>query len=192
MDRRLLVDTAAARRAKHRLQRAISLSLIGFPLWFCVGASISLMAQSRGGLPRPSGAGGAVRPAVAHQHVGSWCLGMDEEIRRAYHLFLGYNNRKAASACAPKFKVPRWAINRRAAMLGLARIKEREWNPAELSRSSGSRGSETSVTSSIGIAIGRTSATLSGAQSQRKNCQAVPGGYSSGEAVVTAAGNDRP
>src|SRR6516164_1623129 len=74
MDRRLLVDTAAARRAKHRLQRAISLSLIGFPLWFCVGASISLMAQSRGGLPRPSGAGGAVRLAVAHQHVGSWCL----------------------------------------------------------------------------------------------------------------------
>ena len=75
MDRRLLVCTAAARRAKHRLQRAISLSLIGFPLWFCLGTSISSMAQSRHGFPRPSGAGGAVRLSVAHQHVGSWCLG---------------------------------------------------------------------------------------------------------------------
>ena len=75
MNRRLLVDTAAARHAKPRLPRAISLSLIGFPLWLCLGASISLMAQSRDGFPRPSGAGGAVRLAVAHQHVGSWCLG---------------------------------------------------------------------------------------------------------------------
>ena len=57
---------------------------------------------------------------------------MDEEIRRAYHLFLGYNNRKATSTCAQKFKVPRWAINRRAAMLDLARIKELEWNPAQV------------------------------------------------------------
>jgi hypothetical protein len=55
MDRRLLVCTAAARRAKHRLQRAISLSLIGLPLWFCLGTSMSLMAQSRDGFPRPSG-----------------------------------------------------------------------------------------------------------------------------------------
>jgi hypothetical protein len=38
MDRRLLVDTAAARHAKPRLKRAIFLSLIGFPLWFCEGA----------------------------------------------------------------------------------------------------------------------------------------------------------
>jgi len=36
---------------------------------------MSLMAQRREGFPRPSGAGGAVRLAVAHQHVGSWCLG---------------------------------------------------------------------------------------------------------------------
>jgi hypothetical protein len=57
--------------------------------------------------------------------------GMDEEIRRAYHLFLDYNNRKAITACARKLQVPRWAINRRAAMLGLARIKESEWIPAE-------------------------------------------------------------
>jgi len=58
--------------------------------------------------------------------------GTDEEIRRAYHLFLDYNNRKAISACARKLQVPRWAINRRAAMLGLARVKEPEWNADEV------------------------------------------------------------
>jgi DNA-directed RNA polymerase specialized sigma24 family protein len=57
---------------------------------------------------------------------------IDEDIRRAYHLFLDYNNRRAISACARKLQMPRWAINRRAAVLGLARIKEPESSAAEI------------------------------------------------------------
>lgn len=71
-------------------------------------------------------------PAPAHRRKYHFTLAMDEEIRRAYHLFLDYNNRKAIGACARKLQLPRWALNRRAALLGLARIKEPEWNAAEV------------------------------------------------------------
>ncbi|HLG96669.1 MAG TPA: hypothetical protein VKX49_10205 [Bryobacteraceae bacterium] len=71
-------------------------------------------------------------PAQAHRRKYHFTAAVDEEIRRAYHLFLDYNNRRAISACARKLEVPRWAINRRAAVLGLARIKEPEWNAAEV------------------------------------------------------------
>lgn len=47
-------------------------------------------------------------------------------------LFVEYNNRRAIGTCARKLQIPRWAINRRAAALGLARIKEPEWNGAEV------------------------------------------------------------
>lgn len=57
---------------------------------------------------------------------------MDEEIRRAYHLFLDYNNRRAISTCARKLQVPRWLVNRRAALLGLTRTNEPEWNADEI------------------------------------------------------------
>ena len=56
------------------------------------------------------------------------------------------------SACAQKFEVPRWAINRRVAMFGLARIKELERNPAEAIGKLWSR-SETRATSSIAIEL---------------------------------------
>jgi hypothetical protein len=57
---------------------------------------------------------------------------MDEEIRSAYHLFIEDNNRRAIGACARKLRLPRWMITRRAAILGLARIKEPEWSIAEI------------------------------------------------------------
>ena len=57
---------------------------------------------------------------------------IDEEIRRAYHLYLEYNNRRAITGCARQLHVPRWLINRRAAVLGLARIKEPAWNVDEV------------------------------------------------------------
>ena len=57
---------------------------------------------------------------------------MDEEIRGAYHLFSDHNNRRAIGACARKLRLPRWIITRRAAILGLARIKEPEWSAAEI------------------------------------------------------------
>lgn len=72
-----------------------------------------------------------VFPAQPQRRKYNFTLAMDEEIRRAYHLFLDYNNRRAIVACARKLQMPRWAINRRAALLGLARIKEPEWNAAE-------------------------------------------------------------
>jgi hypothetical protein len=83
------------------------------------------------------------------------------------------------SACTQKFELPRWAINRRAAMFGLARIKELERNPAEAIGKLWSR-SEASATSSIGIEISRTTdgATLSAAHSQRKKRQPSAGRYS--------------
>lgn len=72
-----------------------------------------------------------VHPGQTHPRKYHFTPTVDEEIRRAYHLFLDYNNRTAISACARKLQVPRWAINRRAAVLGLSRIKEPEWNAAE-------------------------------------------------------------
>jgi len=57
---------------------------------------------------------------------------IDEEIRRAYHLYLDYNNRRAITGCARQLHVPRWLVNRRAAVLGLARIKEPEWSADEV------------------------------------------------------------
>jgi len=39
----------------------------------------------------------------------SFTPAMDEEIRRAYHLFLEYNNRKAIGACARKLQLPKWS-----------------------------------------------------------------------------------
>ena len=57
---------------------------------------------------------------------------IDEEIRRAYYLYLEYNNRQAIAECARQLHVPRWLINRRAAVLGLARIKEPAWNVDEV------------------------------------------------------------
>ena len=65
---------------------------------------------------------------------GKYCFTpvMDEEIRRAYHLFLDYNNRRAIGACARKLQVPRWLVSRRAALLGLTRTKEPEWNADEI------------------------------------------------------------
>ena len=57
---------------------------------------------------------------------------MDEEIRRAYHLYIEYNNRKAIGACARNLGYPKWVITRRAGFLGVARIKEPEWSKAEV------------------------------------------------------------
>ena len=57
---------------------------------------------------------------------------IDEEIRRAYYLYLEYNNRQAIAGYARQLHVPRWLINRRAAVLGLARIKEPAWNVDEV------------------------------------------------------------
>jgi hypothetical protein len=57
---------------------------------------------------------------------------MDEQIQRAYHLFIAYSNRRAIGACSRKLQVPRWAINRRAAVLGLARVKEPKWSADEV------------------------------------------------------------
>jgi len=57
---------------------------------------------------------------------------MDEEVRGAYHFFIEHNNRRAIGACARKLGLPRWMITRRAAILGLARIKEPEWSAAEI------------------------------------------------------------
>ncbi|HKD07463.1 MAG TPA: CHAT domain-containing protein [Bryobacteraceae bacterium] len=61
MDQRFGVGKAPARQAW--LRQVTSFCLIGFSLWFW--ASVSLMAQNSG----------EVRIAVAHQHVGSWCVG---------------------------------------------------------------------------------------------------------------------
>ena len=73
-----------------------------------------------------------VHPAQADRRKYHFTGAVDEEIRRAYHFFVEYNNRRAIGACARKLQMPRWAINRRAAALGLARIKEPEWNAAEV------------------------------------------------------------
>ena len=62
----------------------------------------------------------------------SFTPAMDEEIRRAYHLFLEYNNRKAISACARKLQLPKWRVTRRGAILGLARVKEPLWRADEI------------------------------------------------------------
>ena len=59
-------------------------------------------------------------------------LAMDDEIRRAYHLFLDCNDRKAISACARKLQLPRWMVTRRAALLGLARVQEPPWCAEEV------------------------------------------------------------
>lgn len=75
MDRRLLVDEATRRRAKSWRQRVLSVCLLAIPSWLLLWTSIPLTAQ-RGNAPSVSTAGGgSVRLAVAHQHVGSWCLG---------------------------------------------------------------------------------------------------------------------
>lgn len=126
-------------------------------------------ARSGGSGARTGAINGINSPATAHRKPSSNSL----------------------SACTQKFELPQWAINRRAAMFGLARIKELERNPAEAIGKLWSR-SETSATSSIGIEISRTTdgVTLSGAHSQRKKRQPSAGRYSRGEAVAT--GNDCP
>jgi hypothetical protein len=53
-----------------------------------------------------------VHPVQAHRRKYHFTPAVDEEIRRAYHLFLDYNNRRSISACARRLQVPRWAINR--------------------------------------------------------------------------------
>jgi CHAT domain-containing protein len=63
MNWRFGVGKALTRQGWLRLQQVASFCLIGFSLCFC--GSLSLMAQNSN----------AVRIAVAHQHVGSWCLG---------------------------------------------------------------------------------------------------------------------
>lgn len=71
----------------------------------------------------------SVRPA---RRKYSFTPAIDEEIRGAYHQYLEYNNRRAISGCARQLHVPRWLVNRRAAVLGLARIKEPEWSVDEV------------------------------------------------------------
>ncbi len=73
-----------------------------------------------------------VHPVQAHRAKYYFTAVVDEEIRRAYHCSSEYNNRQAIGACARKLQMPRWAINRRAAALGLARTKEPEWSAAEV------------------------------------------------------------
>lgn len=57
---------------------------------------------------------------------------MDDAIRTAYRLFLDQGDRKAIGSCATKLRFPKWAVTRRAAILGLARIKEPPWSDAEV------------------------------------------------------------
>lgn len=57
---------------------------------------------------------------------------MDDEIRRAYYLFLERNDRKAISASARKLQLPKWMVTRRGAVLGLARVKEAPWCAEEV------------------------------------------------------------
>ena len=57
---------------------------------------------------------------------------MDDEVRRAYGLFLDEGNRKAIGACAAKLQLPKWMVTRRAALLGLARVKEPAWSDEEV------------------------------------------------------------
>lgn len=86
--------------------------------------------------------------------------------------------------------MPRWAVNRRVAMLGLAPIKELEWNPAEVIEDLRQPrfGNERHflhrdrILAEQGIA--------SHCQERRasvKTARPGPGDYRSGEAVVTAA-----
>lgn len=62
----------------------------------------------------------------------SFTPAMDEEIRRAYHLYVEYNSRKSIGACARRLGLPRWMVTRRGAVLGLARVKEPVWSPEEV------------------------------------------------------------
>lgn len=75
MDRRLLVNEAAPKRAKPRLDRPLSVSCLALLSCLLLWTSIPLIAQRSGAPPGPSGDRGPVRLAVAHQHVGSWCFG---------------------------------------------------------------------------------------------------------------------
>ncbi|MBY0502716.1 MAG: hypothetical protein K2X03_02320 [Bryobacteraceae bacterium] len=79
----------------------------------------------------------AARPEYAHTEQSrrrkySFTPTMDDEIRRAYHLFLDFSNRRAISACARKLQLPKWMVTRRGAVLGLARVKEPVWSDAEV------------------------------------------------------------
>ena len=73
-------------------------------------------------------------PTLEKRSRRKYCFtpAMDEEIRRAYHLYIEYNNRKAISGCARNFRYPKWVINRRAGILGLTRTKEPEWSKEEV------------------------------------------------------------
>lgn len=62
----------------------------------------------------------------------SFTPAMDEEIRRAYHLYVEYNSRKSIGACARRLGLPRWMVTRRGALLGVARVKEPVWSPEEV------------------------------------------------------------
>lgn len=55
----------------------------------------------------------------------------DAVIRRAWHLFYEYANKKAVAAAAKQLGWPKHALTQRAKNLGLARVKEKPWTPAE-------------------------------------------------------------
>lgn len=48
-----------------------------------------------------------VHSVQAHRRKYHFTPAVDEEIWRAYHLFLDYNNRRAIGACARMLQVPR-------------------------------------------------------------------------------------
>lgn len=62
----------------------------------------------------------------------SFTPAMDDAIRDAYRLFLDHGNRKAIGACALRLQLPKWMVTRRAAILGLARVKEAVWTNEEV------------------------------------------------------------
>jgi hypothetical protein len=57
-----------------------------------------------------------------------WSEAEDDFLRRNYDPTIGGRSQ----AIANKLKRPRWVVNRRAAMLGLSRPKDRPWNNAEV------------------------------------------------------------
>jgi hypothetical protein len=72
----------------------------------------------------------AARKCKARRY--SFTPAMDDEVRRAYGLFLDEGNRNAIGACATRLELPKWMVTRRAALLGLARVKEPAWSDDEV------------------------------------------------------------
>lgn len=75
---------------------------------------------------------GGIPPRRTKPRKYSFTPAMDDAIRVAYRLFLDYGNRKAIGACAARLQLPKWMVNRRAAILGLARVKELVWSNEEV------------------------------------------------------------